>query len=32
VERRIKKKISIQELHELKLVHGFCDVNGNVIK
>jgi hypothetical protein len=32
VERRKKKKIVIQELHELRPHLGFCDVDGNVIK
>jgi hypothetical protein len=32
VERRKRKKIVIQELYELRLHLGFCDVDGNVIK
>jgi hypothetical protein len=32
VERRKKKKIVIQELHELSPLYGFCDGDGNVIK
>jgi hypothetical protein len=32
VERRKRKKIVIQELHELKPLYRFCDDDGNVIK
>jgi hypothetical protein len=32
VERRKRKKIVIQELHEFKPALGFCNVNGNVFK
>jgi hypothetical protein len=32
VKRRKRKKIVIQELHELKPLYRFCDDDGNVIK
>ena len=32
VKRKKKKKIVIQELHELKPLYKFCDDDGNVIK
>jgi hypothetical protein len=31
IERMKRNKIVIQELYELKLVLGFCNVNGNLI-
>jgi hypothetical protein len=32
VERRKRKKIVIQELHEMRPLYKFCDNDGNVIK